>query len=119
MKNTATFLTMAELKNSSVSGIAGAEALEDPLVEVACEIGLLGAGAAFDEAEIVGLEVLPIRERRFVDIEHNRRLSDLVNALLEVATRVGENQLNFIVIIAGLIRKQLLLMLVDIDRGFL
>jgi hypothetical protein len=34
-------------------------------------------------------------------------------------TRADENQLNVIVIISGLIRKQLLLMLVDIDREFL
>jgi hypothetical protein len=73
------------------------------------------AGAIANESEIVGLDILPVRQRRFVDIENERRLADLAAATLDKGTRRGKNGGDIAIVIFGLIGEQHLFDFVDIQ----
>lgn len=77
---------------------------------------LLRAWAALDEAEIIILDVFPIRQRSFVDIEYDGGPFDLVGAALHVGKGIGDHQREVVAIGGHLIRQQLFLVFVDVDR---
>ena len=72
------------------------------------------AGAVRDEAEIVGLEIRPVRQRRFVDIENEGGLADLAGTSLDIGARGSENRGDVAVVVFGLVGEQHVLDFVDI-----
>ena len=72
------------------------------------------ASAIRDESEIVGLEIRPVRQRRFVDIENESGLADLASASLDIGARGSENRGDVAVVVFGLVGEQHVLDFVDI-----
>src|SRR5262249_2692740 len=89
--------------------------LEYPCLEAARTVWQPLAGAVRDEAEIVGLDIRPIRQRRFIDIENEGGLADPPSASLDIGARGGENRGDVAVVVFGLVGEQYLLDLVDIQ----
>src|SRR5262249_1449071 len=89
--------------------------LEYPCLEAARAVWQPLAGALGDEAEIVGLDIRPVRQRRFIDIENEGGLADLPSAALDIGARGRENRGDVAVVTFGLVGEQYLLDLVDIQ----
>src|SRR5262249_18326317 len=73
------------------------------------------AGAIRDEAEVVGFEIRPVRQRRFIDIENEGRLADLASASLDIGARGSENRGDVAVVVFGLVGEQHVLDFVDVQ----
>src|SRR5262249_10009315 len=70
----------------------GRHAWEYPCLEAARAAWQPLAGAIRDEAEIVGLEIRPVGQRGFIDIENEGGLADLPSASLDIGARGSENR---------------------------
>ena len=92
------------------------ETLEYPCLEAARAVRKPIAGAVQDQAKIVGFNVRPVRQRRFVDIEHEGGPAHRAGTALDVGAGGRENRRDIAVVVAGLIGQQHLLDLVDIER---
>ncbi len=117
MKKTATPFALAALNKASVGAIASARALSSQACHPHAPFGQHITGAVVDVAEVVGEDFTEIRERRLVDVEHQRGLRDLACPLLHVGLRLRNDLGELAVIGAGTgIVLDLLLELAQIER---
>ena len=119
MKNTEIFRALMALKKVRVGSMAGATAMWIHSSKPQAMLGCCVHGPLLMKPKLLSSDVLPVGQRGLVDIEHHGGKLDLVGAALDIGARIGDHRGDIVDIIAGLIRQQLLLVLVDIDRRLL